>query len=221
MEQIRHFYSLLYEKFGDLGWWPADEPFEVMVGAILTQNTNWRNVEKSIEGLKKAGVLSPHGLVQIDRESLAGLIKSSGYFNQKALKLKRFVMWLMEYTDGEISNLGEVSTFDLRAELLSVKGIGPETADDILLYALDRPVFVIDSYTYRIAARHGWVPPESDYNELSELFGSAFPGDIEVYKNFHAGIVEVGKRFCRKRDPLCEDCPGKPLLIDGKPLEFI
>jgi len=191
----------------------------VIVGAVLTQNTNWNNVKKALDNLRNHGILNHNGLLETPIEEIAQLIMSSGYYNQKALRLKLVVEWLDNVTGGDIDNLKEYSTGDLREGLLSIKGIGPETADDILLYALERPVFVIDTYTYRIAVRHGWVPPETSYEELASVFTANLEKDIELYKNCHAAIVEVGKTYCKKRKPLCDDCPGRDALPDSGPLD--
>ncbi len=219
MKDIARFYELLFETFGDLNWWPAETVFEVMVGAILTQNTNWNNVEKAIKNLGEAGLLEPEAMFRADLAEIARHIKPSGYFNQKAIKLKRLVGWLESSVGGDLDKLKDRPTESLRKELLSIKGIGAETADDILLYALERPVFVIDAYTYRIAVRHGWVPPETTYDELASLFIDNLPEDVGLFKNYHAAIVEIGKTYCKKRNPLCENCPGKKLLENGRPYE--
>lgn len=186
-----------------------------MLGAILTQNTNWVNVEKALKNLGKLGLLSPYKLLHADDDIIREAIRPSGYFNQKTLKLRRFMDWLNYKTECSIDALSTFSTDELRHELLSIRGIGPETADDILLYAIDRPVFVIDTYTFRIAYRHGWIPLSIDYDSLAEIFRNAIEEDISVYKNYHAMIVETGKNFCRKKAPLCADCPGKSHLPEN------
>jgi endonuclease-3 related protein len=220
VNKIAAFYDIAFAEYGDLGWWPASDPFEVMVGAILTQNTNWKNVERAILNLKNRGLLGFREIIEAPIDILADAIRSSGYYNQKVLKLKRFVEWFDRAADGEIDALDDFSTEELRRELIGIKGIGPETADDIVLYALDRPVFVVDTYTYRIAMRHGWSPPEIGYDELAEIFTSSMPEDIALYKNFHAIIVEIGKGFCKKRKPLCSECPARRTLEEGYPLEI-
>lgn len=219
MNDIRRFYDLLFERYGDLEWWPGETTFEIIIGAILTQNTNWKNVEKALEMLNKKGLLSPKKLLNAKPDEIRKAIKSSGYYNQKTLKLARFMVWLDDMVDCEIERLAEYSTEDLRRGLLSIKGIGPETADDILLYALDRPVFVVDTYTFRIAYRHGWIPASFGYDELAELFKSSVEEDVELYKNFHALIVETGKNYCKKSKALCEKCPGLQILPESGPFE--
>jgi len=217
--EIRRFYDSLFERYGDLRWWPGETPFEIMLGAILTQNTNWVNVEKALSNLAKLGLLSPHELLNADDEVIREAIRPSGYFNQKTLKLRRFMDWLNYKTECSIDALSMFPTEELRYDLLSIRGIGPETADDILLYALDRPVFVVDAYTFRIAYRHGWIPQNIDYDGLAEIFRASIEYDISIYKNYHAMIVETGKNFCRKKAPICAVCPGKSHLPESGPYE--
>jgi endonuclease-3 related protein len=204
--QLKEIYNLLLERFGPQHWWPGDSPFEVIIGAILTQNTNWTNVEKTIANLKKAKVLTPERLHAIDTARLAELIRPAGYYNIKALRLKNFLNWLFERYSGKLKNLADVPADRLREELLSIKGIGPETADSILLYALDRPVFVIDAYTARIAARHHLIDAGAGYDEIKELFESRLPPDVKMFNEYHALLVRLGKEFCRPT-PRCETCP--------------
>ncbi|MCK5833442.1 endonuclease III domain-containing protein [bacterium] len=218
--KIIDFYEIAFTHFGDLKWWPADNPFEISIGAILTQNTNWVNAQKAIDCLRANGILDLDALIKTPVENIATSIKSSGYFNQKALKLKYFVEWFKNDFDGFFPNAENVSTLDLRKQLLSIKGIGPETADDILLYAFERPVFVVDAYTYRIAVRHGWTPPQANYDELAELFYSHIEEDLFVYKNFHAILVELGKNYCSKKKPKCNTCPMKKTLVENNPYEL-
>jgi len=186
-----------------------------MIGAILTQNTNWKNVEKALSNLDDLGLLEPRKLLSADADEVREAIRPSGYYNQKAIKLATFMEWLDSTVNCEIDRLADFSTDVLREELLSIRGIGPETADDILLYALDRPVFVVDTYTLRIAYRHGWIPMDVGYTELAETFAGALDEDLDLFKNYHALIVEVGKTYCKKKMPLCENCPGKALLPEG------
>jgi endonuclease-3 related protein len=204
--QLKDIYNLLLKRFGPQHWWPGDTPFEVIIGAILTQNTNWTNVEKAIANLKKAKVLSPERLHAIDTARLAELIRPAGYFNIKAARLKNFLNWFFERYSRKLKNLDVVPTDRLREELLSIKGIGPETADSILLYALDRPVFVVDAYTARIAARHYLIDAGAVYDEIKELFESHLPSDIKIFNEYHALLVRLGKEFCRPT-PKCETCP--------------
>lgn len=205
-EQLKEIYDLLFKRFGPQDWWPGDTPFEVIVGAILTQNTNWTNVEKAITNLKNAKLLSPDKLHRLDIKKLAELIRPAGYFNIKAKRLKNFLDWFFENYSGKIENLENVPTAELRQQLLSVKGIGPETADSILLYALNRPVFVVDAYTARICSRHHLIDEGADYHQIQETFESNLPPDIQLFNEYHALLVHLGKDFC-KPTPKCEECP--------------
>ncbi|MGA2171875.1 MAG: endonuclease III domain-containing protein [Sedimentisphaerales bacterium] len=205
-EQLKEIYDLLFSRFGPQKWWPGDTPFEVIIGAILTQNTNWTNVEKAITNLKKAKVLSPNELHKLDIKQLAELIRPAGYYNIKAKRLKNFLDWLFENYAGKLENLENVPTAELRQQLLSIKGIGPETADSILLYALNRPVFVVDAYTARIAFRHHLIDEGADYHQIQELFESNLPSDIKLFNEYHALLVHLGKDFCRPA-PKCSGCP--------------
>ena len=209
-ETLSEIYKMLYDAFGPQHWWPGETPFEIVTGAILTQNTNWTNVEKAIKNLKSAGCLTPAALFRIDISRLAELIRPAGYYNIKAKRLKSFINWLYDNYDGEMSNLELVDTAQLRAELLAIKGIGRETADSILLYALGRPVFVIDAYTARITMRHKLVDPDADYEQLRELFESNLTEDVRLFNEYHALLVRVGKEFCRPKAK-CHGCPLEKL----------
>ena len=203
-------YSALLDAFGYRNWWPAHTPFEVIVGAVLTQNTNWQNVEKAIANLTQAGMLRADLLADADLADLHEWIRPSGYFRQKAVRLKRIAGWVRENCppdDPGLAALRRRPAEDLRGELLALSGIGPETADSILLYALDKPVFVVDSYTVRVLARHGLVDPDSTYHDVQAYFHERLSPDEADFKDFHAQFVEVGKRYCRKRAPLREGCP--------------
>jgi endonuclease-3 related protein len=206
-------YETLRGAFGHRNWWPAETPLEVMVGAVLTQRTNWSNVEKAIAALKSAGALDAHALAAMPLERLQLVIRPAGYYRQKAFRLRRLAEWLCERAGGDVAALEGVPTEDLRAELLGISGIGPETADSILLYALSRPTFVVDAYTKRAMVRHRIVDPECTYEQLKELFESNLPADLELFKDCHAQLVELGKRCCRPK-PLCAACPLHPLLGD-------
>ena len=209
-EQLNEIYRLLYASYGSQHWWPASSGFEVIIGAVLTQNTNWGNVEKALANLKKTGLLKPEKLRDIKIEKLAELIRPAGYFNIKANRLKNLVNWLFENYQGCIENLDSAGTRRLRDELLSVKGIGPETADSILLYALDRPVFVVDAYTARVMARHHLIEPPFDYEQLQELFASNLPQDFKLFNEYHALLVKVGKEHCKPK-ARCSGCPLEKL----------
>jgi len=200
--------DLLLSHFGPQHWWPGETPLEVMVGAILTQNTNWNNVEKAIQNLKRKGLLSVHGLHSVTVQQLAEEIRPAGYFNIKSKRLKNLIHFLVECYEGKMTLFLEDRTETLRNGLLSVKGIGPETADSILLYAVKRPLFVVDNYTYRILNRHGLVDDPVSYDDLQDLFMSNLPHDPQLFNEFHALIVCTGKNYCRKK-PLCHPCPLK------------
>ncbi len=208
------YYKALRRHYGHQHWWPGETPFEVMVGAILTQNTAWINVEKAIANLKALGLLDAARLAAIDAPSLATAIRPAGYFNQKAKRLQGFVRWFLEQFGGDVERMRAVPIPRMREELLKVKGIGPETADSILLYALGHPVFVVDAYTHRLLQRHGFVGEEASYDELKEIFESAFPPDASFYNDFHAQIVNVGKDSCRTQ-PRCDKCPLRRFLPSG------
>lgn len=199
-------YSRLFSTFGRQHWWPGDGPFEVMVGAILTQNTNWGNVERAIENLKRAKALTPAAIHEMSHERLAGLIRPAGYFNIKAKRLKAFIEFFIEHYSGRVSRMRKVDTETLRLQLLSVNGIGPETADSMLLYALERPVFVIDAYTKRVLSRHGIMDGSESYERFQELFHTALACDVQLFNEYHALLVRLGKDFC-KPGPRCKGCP--------------
>jgi endonuclease III related protein len=199
-------YELLNDYFGDLQWWPAADPFEVMVGAILTQNTAWTNVEKAIRSLRETGLISPAALFSISEDDLAPIIRPSGYYHLKAQRLKAFVRFLMTEYNGKIERMKADDLFRLRNKLLGVKGIGPETADSILLYACQKPIFIIDTYTKRILLRHGLIGDDADYHSIQALFMNHLQPDSALFNQYHALIVNTGKTFCRKRAE-CEACP--------------
>lgn len=202
---------MLYKSFGSQYWWPGDTPFEIAVGAILTQNTNWSNVEKAIANLKKAGVLNAQAMNRLDHDQLAALIRPAGYFNVKAKRLRSFLDFLHLEYGGRISKMKDSDLSELRDRLLSVNGIGPETADSILLYALQKPVFVVDAYTKRILTRHNIIGADADYHECQQLFHKSFNNHPELFNEYHALIVRLGKDYCRPK-PLCSSCPLMPLL---------
>jgi len=209
-ETLAEIYELLFERFGRQHWWPGETPFEIIVGAILTQNTNWGNVEKAIANLKAADLLGPQQLHAVEQSELAELIRPAGYFNIKAKRLKSFINWLFDNYGGDLGRLEAVGTEQVRQELLGITGIGRETADSILLYALDREVFVVDAYTARVAVRHGLIEPETDYEQLRELFESNLPRDRQMFNEYHALLVRVGKEYCRPK-ARCSGCPLEKL----------
>jgi endonuclease III related protein len=200
-------YARLFARFGPQHWWPGESPWEVMVGAILTQNTSWRNVEKALANLRRAGRLEPAQMRRTRQATLARLIRPSGYFNLKARKLKALVEFLFERCGGDPARLVGSDIAAGRAELLKVYGIGPETADSILLYAADQPIFVIDAYTRRISARLGLAREDASYDELQRLFMEHLPADARYFNEYHALLVMLGKTICTKRAPRCGQCP--------------
>ncbi len=216
---VREIYSRLFETFGPQHWWPGKTPFEVLVGAVLVQNTNWQNVERAIANLREADLLEPHALGEVPPEELEELIRPAGYFRVKARRLRSLLEFLVERYDGSLERMFGTELSALREELLSVHGVGPETADSILLYAGELPVFVVDAYTHRIFARHGWISFEDDYHAIQEYFQSNLPDDVQLYNEYHALIVRLGKHFCRKSNPKCAKCPLHDYLPDGEPLE--
>jgi len=247
--QVLQYYRALYGAWGAQHWWPAETRFEVIVGAYLTQNTAWKNVELALAKLRIANVLSVEGIRRVSPIQLQRLIRSSGYFRQKAARLKTFVAFLDRKYGGSLDQLFSQPTDKLRAELLSLNGVGPETADSILLYAGNHPVFVVDAYTRRILERHGILPEKTNYEEIRELFQrvlapipehqEAIPGNtvarlesgfrgaahppstmstaartalVQVYNEMHGLIVAVGKNYCGKSQPKCDQCPLQPFL---------
>jgi len=201
-------YGKLYEAYGPRHWWPGETSFEVMVGAILTQNTSWRNVEKAIQTLKGKGILYPRGIYRLEKRELAPLIRSSGYYRIKADRLKAFIDFLYEEFDGDLKKMRKRKLEALREKLLGVKGIGPETADSILLYGVKKPIFVVDAYTKRILSRHGVISEKASYEEVQELFMDHLPRDEKLFNEYHALVVHLGKMVCRKV-PKCDICPLK------------
>ena len=203
---LTEIYNILHKTFGSQHWWPGDTPFEIAVGAILTQNTNWGNVEKAIGNLKKARALDAKALLGMSHAELASLIRPAGYFNIKAERLGHFLSFLATRYKGSMKRMKREDAHLLREHLLGVKGIGPETADSILLYALEKPVFVIDAYTKRILQRHKLVPEKAGYHELQEIFHESLPIDTELFNEYHALFVMLGKHYCKPK-PKCEGCP--------------
>jgi endonuclease III related protein len=214
----RRIYDRLFATLGPQGWWPGDSPFEVLVGAVLVQNTSWKNVERAVANLRDAGVLEPHALYALSQAELELLIQPAGYFRVKAKRLRNLLRFVVEQHGGSLDAMREVETSQLREELLAVNGIGPETADSILLYALDKPVMVVDAYTHRIWARHGWIDYDTDYHQLQETVAGGLPDEAPLLNELHALIVNVGKHWC-KRVPKCEQCPLQELLPPGGVME--
>ena len=190
-DKLTELYDRLLDAYGPQHWWPAESAFEVIVGAVLTQNTSWKNVEKAIARLKATGNLDLDHIVALSQDDLAGLIRSSGFFNVKAKRLKNLCEWLQ--SQGGLDELAGWRTGKLRQSLLEINGIGPETADDILLYAFQRPVFVIDSYTRRLLGKLGLIQGAEDYEALRQMFESCLPPDHRLYNEYHALIVRHAK----------------------------
>lgn len=207
--------SVAFEKllsaYGPQHWWPGDSPLEVLIGAVLTQNTSWKNVERAIENLKAADLLELDALYAVPPEELADLVRPSGYYRQKAARLRRVLELVVQQHESSLETLFAMDLETLRSQLLAINGIGPETADAICLYAAGKPTFVIDAYTHRVLKRHGWAELEAGYDDLKEQFESELPRDAALYGEYHALLVEVGKRHCRKT-PVCQGCPLAELL---------
>ena len=202
---LRELYEKLWGAFGPQGWWPGETPFEVALGAILTQNTNWHNVARVMKRLKEEGCLSAAALSVLPEAELAGLFRPAGYYNLKARRVKNFLALLQGRYQGSMAAMAVEELEDLRPRLLEVKGIGLETADSILLYALNKPTFVVDAYTFRILSRHDLAPESSTYEDLRRLFMDRLPPDVGLYQEYHALLVRLGKEFCRPQ-PRCEAC---------------
>lgn len=215
---LLRYYEAMFSALGPMHWWPAKTPFEVIVGAILTQSTAWANVERAIANLRAARLLTPSAMFRVPTPRLAELVRPSGYFRQKAKKLKAFVRFLHVRYGGSLRRMFQTPTSELRDALLSVHGIGPETADSILLYAGKHPVFVVDAYTHRIFGRHGITDGKPEYEPVRALIESSIPQRPELFNEFHALIVNTGKNWCRKSAPRCEGCPLRPLLPADSPL---
>ena len=209
---LKKVYERLHVVFGPQQWWPGESPFEVLVGAVLVQNTAWTNVERAIANLRDAGVLTPRALYALAEKELAELIRPAGYYQVKARRLRNLLNLVVEEYDGSLDAMFSTDLATLREQLLGVSGIGSETADAILLYAANKPTFVVDTYTHRILARHGWIGYDADYHEIKDHFESSLPPDERLYNEYHALLVRLGKDYCRKTGPKCEACPLADLL---------
>ena len=212
-KQLMAMYRALFRAYGPQHWWPGVTHFEVMVGAVLTQNTAWVNVEKAITNLKRERLLSPARLRAVAPRRLARLIRPSGCFNIKAHRLAHLMTFLADRYGGSLGRMLRDDPGKLRKNLLLVNGIGPETADAIILYAAGKPVFVVDAYTKRIFSRHGLVSAGARYDDVQQLFTGSLPGDAGLFNEYHALLVMVGKMHCKKSAPLCSGCPLEPFLI--------
>jgi len=208
-QPIFKIYDLLFQALGPSCWWPGEDPFEIAIGAILTQNTNWSNVEKAILNLKRADLLTPQKLFSLPEPELAQYIRPSGFFKLKAKRLKNFLLFLKQTVNLNFEQLRQFETGKLRTMLLQVNGIGPETADSILLYALEKPIFVIDAYTKRIFTRHHLLPKNASYEQFQKFFMQNLPLDVKLFNEYHALIVRTAKSWCLRTKPLCEQCPLK------------
>jgi len=211
-KQLMAMYRALFRAYGPQHWWPGDTPFEVVVGAILTQNTAWINVEQAIKNLKRERLLSPARLREVAPRRLALLIRPSGYERSQANRLVNLMDFLAGRYRGSLARMLRDDPGELRKGLLLVNGIGPETADSIILYAAGKPVFVVDAYTKRIFTRHGLVSERAGYDDVQQLFMGSLPGDAGLFNEYHALLVKVGKLHCKKRAPRCPGCPLEPFM---------
>lgn len=207
-QRLLNIFDILLKTFGNRHWWPGETPLEIIVGAVLTQNTSWKNVEKAIANLKDAGLMDIDGLYGVPDDVVAENIYSSGYYNLKAKRLKNLINVIHEEYESSIEQLKLNELFVVRKRLLAIKGVGEETADSILLYALEKPVFVIDAYTKRFLANHGLYEGFCTYGEAQEFFTSNLPSDVYLFNEYHALIVALGQNYCFKV-PKCEACPLK------------
>ncbi len=203
-------YESLTTAFGPQNWWPAEGPEEMIIGALLTQNTTWNNVEKALTNLRLKNLLSFSAILDTPLTEIESLIKPSGYFRQKSRRLKNLAKTIVN--TGGLQTLETIATAKLREWLLDLHGVGPETADSILLYAFERPIFVIDTYTLRISKRHKWLPENAGYIEAQKMFTQELPAEVSLFNDFHALFVQIGKNFCRPNQQKCNDCPLKPFL---------
>jgi endonuclease-3 related protein len=215
---LKEIYDRLFTAFGPQHWWPGDSPLEIMIGAVLVQNTSWKNVEKAIRNLKEHDLLDPHALSGVPQEELEEVIRPAGYFRIKARRLRSLIEFVVDRYHGSLEAMFATGLSTLREELLAVHGIGPETADSILLYAGALPVFVVDTYTYRVFARHGWIGFDAGYYELQDHFQSGLAEDAVLFNEYHALLVRLGHLYCRKT-PKCDGCPLAEFLPSGGPLE--
>jgi endonuclease-3 related protein len=215
---LQEVYQRMFDAFGPQKWWPGDTQFEILVGAILVQNTSWQNVERAIQNLREADLLEPRSLYEVPEEELEELIRPAGYYRIKTGRLRALLKFLIERYNGSLDTMFQRPLAALREELLGVHGVGPETADSILLYAGNMPTFVVDAYTYRIFSRHGWIDMQASYDDIQEYFHDHLPADAPMYNEYHALIVALGKRFCKKSKALCDECPLRPVLPKGGPV---
>lgn len=218
MSTLHEAYERLFAAYGPQHWWPGETKFEILVGTVLVQNTAWRNVEKAIVNLRENGVLTPKKLHALPVEELSELIRPAGYYKVKAQRLRNLLKLVVEQYDGDLEAMFDGPQDVLREELLAVSGIGPETADAILLYVGEKPAFVVDTYAHRVLARHGWVEYEADYHSIQEQFVRELPAEPRLYNEYHALLVKVGKEHC-KTAPQCDGCPLHEMLPEGGPVQ--
>lgn len=200
------FYTTLRDAHGLQHWWPADTAFETIIGAILAQNVSWKGAHQAVIALQEAGLMDAHSLFQAGQDTIAPLIRSSRYYNQKARKIVTFLSWFLKTCDGDISKMASLPTSQVREELLNLSGFGPETVDSIQLYALEKPIFVVDAYTRRIGERQGWFGDHASYDQMQEFFMDRLSPDVPLYNDYHAQIVYLGNKLCKKT-PSCSLCP--------------
>ncbi len=200
-------YNLMYEKKGPMKWWPSETPFETVIGALLAQFVAWKNVSTAIEKLKDNDLLTPEGIITAEEEKIKELIYSTRFYAQKVKKLKSFCNWLIDKYNGRLDKMFDKGLKELRAELLSLYGVGEETADSIILYAAYKPIFVVDTYTRRIFSRLGYFKPDISYHEMQEFFMKHLKPDVELYNDYHAQIVNIGSIYCSSQKPDCLKCP--------------
>jgi endonuclease-3 related protein len=209
---LSRYYSVLHERFGPQQWWPARTRLEIILGAILTQNTAWHNATLALRNLRQAGLLAWQGLRRASLPSLEACVRPAGFYRQKARTIRDFADWLLGRHAGSLNRLFSLSAEELRRQLLNLRGLGPETVDAILLYAGQRPLFVADAYTRRILARHGFVTEAADYHETQEFLHAHLPRNASLFNEFHALLVEVGKKHCKPKSPGCARCPLEQFL---------
>lgn len=215
---LEEIYDRLLAAYGPQHWWPGETPFEVLVGAVLVQNTAWKNVERAIDNLRQADLMDARRLHAVPTEELQELVRPAGYYRVKAKRLHSLLTFVVEEHGGSLERMFQTPWQTLRGQLLQVHGVGPETADSILLYAGNQPSFVVDTYTYRVLARHGWIDFDAGYDQIKEQFESGLPAEPPLYNEYHALLVRVGHHHCRKT-PKCEGCPLCPMLAGDKPRE--
>lgn len=215
-EKLMEIFDLMYRKLGPRHWWPAETRFEVIVGAILTQFVSWKNVTAAIQNLKNENILSAEGICDVDTDKLEELVRCTRFYKQKAKKLKTFCRHLKDNYDGDLDRFFDKDVYELRKELFSLYGIGEETADCIILYAAEKPVFVVDEYTRRIFSRLGFFKEDISYKEMQKFFMDNLEHDVKLYNEYHAQIDGIGNRYCSEKNPACGECPLNGVCLRGK-----